>query len=252
MIPCVVISEQRTGSNLLLGQIAQHPDITNFGEVFNPKQVSAVPKTLSREEYVALKADDPVRALQEHIFPPSAISNEPPVHVFKLQYQNIKSADGDRVMDLLSTVSADLHVIHLIRRNAFERYVSKLNAEKTSKYFVSKGSEQPRQPDPYPIGREEARRAMRHYLDDVQMVKARLKGKGWPHKLTVFYEDLVTQRMKTMKRIFEFLNLPPMRPEIRSQKQSIPPRFQVRNYEKLRERFSESSFADFFEAGPGY
>ena len=67
----------------------------------------------------------------------------------------------------------------------------------------------------------------------------------------MFYEDLVTQRMKTMKRDFRVLESFPMRPEIRSQKQSIPPGFQVRNYEKARERFSESSFADFFEAGLG-
>ena len=250
MIPCVLISEQRTGSNLLLGQLSQHPDITNFSEIFNPKQVSAIPHALSREEYMALKARNPTKLLHDHIFPASEINGKPPIHIFKLQYHNIKSANGTRIMELLTPLSEDLQVIHLIRRNAFERYVSKLNAEKTSKYFVSKGREQPRPPDPYPVARGEARRAMRHYLDDVNMIKKMVR--GWPHRLTVRYEELVAQRIKTINQIFEFLSLEPIRPEVRSQKQSIPARFQVRNYEKLREHFRETRFGRFFEDGPGY
>ncbi|MEZ5586123.1 MAG: sulfotransferase [Sedimenticolaceae bacterium] len=250
MRPAIVLSEQRTGSNFLLSQLGQHPKIRDFGEVFSKKQVVGCPKGMSKEEYLERKSSDPVGLLKTSIFPREMLDAAGPIHMVKLQYQNIRRDTDGELKDFLQSLHDDLLVIHLVRTNAFDRLVSKINAQKTEKYFVGAKKQKPPEPDPYPITYKEAERGMRKYLRDIDTMTSLIA--PFARKITVCYEDLVADRLGELQKIFEFLELEPMRPKVKSVKQSLPARFQIRNYGILRKRFADSPYASFFEESPGY
>ena len=250
MIPAVIISEQRTGSNLLMCQLDQHKDIKNFGEVFSKKQLSAIPDGLTRPEYIEKKGTDPAGLIKHWICSKTDLDGKPPVHMFKFQYHNIKSKPGKETIKYLHEIGSHARIIHLVRQNAFERFVSKLNAEKTRKYYVSKASEKPKEPDPYRIERNIAERGMKHYLRDVKMVDELIR--DMPYTKTVYYEELVNARENVIDTLFQFLQIEPMVTSVVSQKQSIPSRFQIKNYAALRDHFKETAYAEYFEESPGY
>lgn len=250
MRPAIVLSEQRTGSNFLLSQLGQHPNIRDFGEVFSKKQVVGCPKGMTKEEYLERKSSDPIGLLKTSIFPRDKVNANAPVHIIKLQYQNIRRDTDGELKEFLHALQDDLFVIHLVRRNAFDRLVSKINAQKTEKYFVGKKKEKPMEPDPYLITYKEAERGMRRYLREIESMASLID--PFARKYTLYYEDLVADRQGEFQKLFEFLELEPVKPKVKSVKQSLPARFQVRNYAILRKRFADSPYAGFFEDSPGY
>lgn len=250
MRPAIVLSEQRTGSNFLLSQLEQHPKIKSFGEVFSKKQAVGCPTDMTKEEYIERKRSDPLSLLKSSIFSRDAINNQLPVHLIKLQYQNIRRDAGGRLLELMQALRDEVRVIHLVRRNALERLVSKINAQKTEKYFVATKKEKPDDPDPYSLTYKIADRGMRKYLSDVDEMDEAFASFPLRHK--IYYEDLVTNRVGEVQKVFEFLGVEPMRTKVQSVKQSLPARFQIRNYAVLRERFHTTPFAQFFEDSPGY
>lgn len=246
----VVFSEQRTGSNFLLSRLGQHPDFVNCAELLNPANPSRAPTVLTREQFATLRKDDPVKLIKEYVFDERGWSKGNVNVMFKFQYQNIFSRQGHNVFNEIAKSFPDIYAIHLIRENAFDRLVSKLNAEKTGQYFARVGMEAKRAPNPYRIERPFAERLMRQYLRRVDDVRSRLKVF---HALSeVKYEELVSDQEATFAKVFRFLSEEPIKTVSVSQKQSLEARFQIKNYEYLMKCFAGTEFEKYFDKGPGY
>jgi len=246
----IVFSEQRTGSNFLLSQLGQHPDFVNCAELLNPANPSRAPNALTWNEFSELRRNDPVKLVTEYVFNESGWDRANLNIVFKFQYQNVFSKVGARVFDEIVRRFPDTYVIHLIRDNAFDRLVSKLNAEKTGQYFARVGVETKRLPNPYRVEHILAERMMRQYLRRIESVRAKLK--ALPVRIELTYEQLQADAEKTFAEIFRFLGEEPVETVPVSQKQSIDARFQVKNYEFLLKYFTGTEFERFFDRGPGY
>jgi hypothetical protein len=246
----VLFSEQRTGSNYLLAGLRQNNQIVSLNELLNLDKEAPIPATLSKERFAEMRKDDPVGLLRDHLLADEAWPAEVTTVGFKFQYHNVRATRGKAVIDHFMERPDQIRAIHLIRRNAFERFVSKLNAEKTEQYFAKNESALRRSPDPYRIEPAVAERGMRRYIRDIANVRKVVS--KFPNRINVFYEDLVSNYASVMLGIQEFIGVDPVEVAPASAKQSIEPRFQIRNYNRLRALFSETDFKKYFDEGPGY
>ncbi len=245
----VLLCHARTGSNLVLRSLEQHPEIRMLGEVFHPNEASRRENALqviAKNEYYRT-GEDGAAYLEREVFltdPP------PPVRAcgFKQFFDYARDDVHMRASWDYLAAHRELRIIRLTRRNLLESLISLHVAEKTDQWV-----------HPGPL-REWRRKDLDPFVLDSEACRIhfdyRTRKNAWADDvfrdhptLRLEYEsDLEARFPDAMSRIFEFLDVAhrPAKPRLRKQRTKTPAQ-QLANYEELRRYFRDTPYAAFFE-----
>jgi LPS sulfotransferase NodH len=232
MIKFVVLGMPRTGSTLLLTGLQQHPDIKAYGELMH-----AVDAERSRGHHVIQRKEvalyfsgdgDAVTFLKQQVFDyphPCAKAVG-----FKL-HSEFKQCAG--TLDLLPRLAAEidgLHVIHLVRENYFDVFVSRKVAETSGLWRQPTGSA-PVLPPKIRIDPDTAVSEIERYAQADRILAETFNSGKY---LRILYTDLAASFSAEMKSLFEFLGVDPVdvNPLLEKQIKQRPADF-IENFEEL-------------------
>jgi len=137
--PFVVLSFQRSGSNLLCGRLHNHQQIVMHNEIWNKAKIWTYDdfKADSSWEWDIFRRDTNPAAFLAEIFSriPSSKAHAKAVG-FKLFPEHFTSANGPVLRQLLA--DSRVKKIILERKDVLQLYVSKLRADKTGGYLSEK------------------------------------------------------------------------------------------------------------------
>jgi len=222
----VVLSRSRTGSNLLISLLNSHPQVVAGGEYFR-----------------RLHGLDHNEVLRK------AFSGEPfPIKAkgFKIFYYHPVDEPSSGVWDKLRAM-ADLSVIHLKRKNLLRTLVSRKIAG-VEDVWLSMSEHNPR---------SSAGHVNISFTVD-ELTDLFRETRVWEESghrmfcnhpmLTIYYEDLVTDRAKVFRQVTQFLGVSYIEPKTELKKQNNRSlRATIMNYDDLKLRFSSTEWALFFE-----
>ena len=134
----IVLSLPRSGSNYLIHFLNSHPNITSYGEPFQPNFLLGNPSRTIFENplfftiYRHFRNRYPIFFLNHVIFKkyPSTIS----AVGFKIFYEHADSGKLQHVWSFLKEIPG-LKIIHLIRQNILKSYISLLIALRTGEFI---------------------------------------------------------------------------------------------------------------------
>lgn len=257
MVKFVLLGHRRSGSTLLLCDLAAHPNIYMFGEVFNENEEDRqhsfrlglnncrTAKRLGVSEARFYREDQPGgRFLRNFVYFRRYWS---PVAVgFKLFYNQASDGPAKDAWDYLAS-NKRIRVIHLTRRNLLETFVSLQLAFQTNEWARPKGTAASRvaRPEPLHLKPQEYENFFNRIITQRQwardMFKAHLV-------LEIEYEQDVCRRFQlTMHKIQDFLEVPRREAQEMLEKQGrgdISER--VSNYEELKNYFAKTQYAEMF------
>jgi LPS sulfotransferase NodH len=281
----IILSDARTGSNLLQQALNAHPAIVCFREIFN-----IVPDFIDYDVDgweprsagdIELRARDPHEFLRQRVFCAHHASAVRAVG-FKFHYDHFWFH-----ADLLPTLIADdgLHVIHLQRRNQLRSFVSLKIAEQTGAWLDLDPTKHRRQTLARKLTWSNAADAARHPVRAVGRIRSFLapvnaapSHERQPltlshdecvahfyrvhhqvehfgnlfreHRATVItFEELVADRDRVLGAIYEFLNVAPApsaNTTLRRQNPE-PLRELIANFEELRASFAGTEYEPWFD-----
>ena len=245
----ILLGRPRSGTNLLITTLEQHPALLAYGELLQQSTVRWNRKMgLERRHWIEHAYDEPQEYLTNVVF------RDYPTKIkavgFKLFYHHARKKPQKKVWQFLRE-DRDLHVIHLRRRNLLKIVLSRKLADRSGVWRLlgPQASELTDISDhPRPI-----------YLDydDLQRRFTRMKAveerrgayySGHP-QLNLWYEDLAGEFAAQTRLVQEFLELDPrpLQPMIRKQAKR-PLDEQIENYAELKKRFAGSEWVGFFES----
>lgn len=274
----MILAEARTGSTMLVRALTSHPSIRCFGEVFN-KMVPFV--AFGVDGYDNFSARERTRRdrdftsfLRERIY--CSQPEEIRAVGFKTLYGQFWGFRGllEHLVD-----DAEIRVLHLKRRNILRMLVSLKMAQATgvwveiggskftlanllraSRHPLRAASRLPRLLWPPKLVRQPLQKAPRIRVTVTKdelfkfIVKEKLTAThyddrlGAHPKLTLFYEDLLTQREKVFNQVQSFLGVEPRPLAITLRRQNPEPlRDLLENYDHLYEAYRNTPHAWMFD-----
>jgi hypothetical protein len=143
----------------------------------------------------------------------------------------------------------EVRVIHLARSNLLDAYVSHARSERSGLWYLSDDTSPAlRATHDEPIGIDSAE--FYEYARDV------IVGMHWAceyvrldhrHSLRIRYEDMEQDLASVVKRVYEFLELPPEPISYQFEKLNrTSHRAGITNYDELKQHFAYSFFRDYF------
>lgn len=219
----IVLSRSRTGSNLLVSYLSNHPNIAVSGEIFaklNGRKAEDVLSDTFSEQPFFVKARG-----------------------FKIFYYHPLDDIGVGIWDALVDMP-DLHIIHLKRRNILRTVVSRRIAGLNDAWSST------RQPD--------TNRATSVSFTPDELNELLAETRDWEskgdemfhnhQKLEICYEDLTDEPKRSFGKIARFLGVKASVPKTRLKKQN-PQRLRdlVRNYDELKAAFEGTQWDEMFE-----
>jgi hypothetical protein len=272
----VVLSHPRTGSTLLVQALNSNPGIVCLGEVFNwvHHYVGYDLKGYDnyREEDYKLRNKDPVAFLHSRVF-----SQQPETIRalgFKLHYYHCSPPWGFTGLAEHLAQDNGTRVIHLQRRNLLKTLVSNTIGQRTGDWARSVALPPLRSVPKAVIHPARAlqratsiisvriSRAVRNrrvtlspeecraYFEETESLVSQFDELFRDHaKLTVLYEDILSDRDEVFARAQSFLGLEPQPVTTTLQKKQNPDDLRVllENYEELHQAFADTKYADFFQ-----
>ena len=283
----IILSAARTGSNLLASSLNSSPEIVCFREIFKVREKHVVDYNVAgydrfNGEDLALRSDDFKAFLRERIF----CSHPVDVHAvgFKMPYNHFWGYEG--LLPWLAD-DEELRVVHLQRRNILRMLLSLRVAEQTGVYLrpappslrrrvistlKSRARRALRRPPAEVDGRREdagipmsepatastakAREPVSispeelvEFIVKTELAVDHFEGKFSGHPMrTVYYEDMLESRKKTLTSVQSFLDVKPERLAERTQRQNPEPLAKlIENFDELRAAFRPSEHAWMFE-----
>lgn len=239
----VVVAQSRSGSNLLINALRQNPEIRMFGELFHVDE--AIRRSSAETTGGAwLKSGADGAAFLEHEiyterWDAKAVG-------FKILFGQANLVNFPTVWDHL-IADHEIHVVHLFRENALEALVSHEVGLRTGEWFVQKDTAAtPALVEPFAITAERCgqflwhRRAFRRWVTE--------SFSGHAHRIFQYEQDICENFDGTVGTICDFLEVNRHRCEKTLLKQAKrKPKDQLTNYEELKQRFSTTSFAKYFD-----
>jgi len=219
----IVVSRQRSGSNLMVNALQSHPQFKVYGELFRGGADESV-KTAVRKS-----ASD---YLDKNIFNnyPSAIK----AVGFKIFYQHPVWDQSGSVWRYLQEVE-DIRVIHLRRRNLLKAFVSWKIAQKTDVWKQANDSSVELDKRVV-ISPEECVAFFEKTLEQEKIADERFSGKPL---LQTTYETLTSQFNEQMDLIQKFLNVDSLPLSMKTVKQNPESLSDlILNYDELSHAFS--------------
>lgn len=234
VVPFIVLCGARTGSNMLVEVLAQHPEIEAYIEPLNVRvHGDAVRGRRARES-------DDGAAFVRHIFSP--VRPEVRAAGFKILYaQAQQGALATAWRELESR--EDLVVIDLVRENLLEMLVSHRLAEFTGRWKASFQGGRPA-PERVVLSFHDCHEYFADYAAQRHAAIARFRGR---RILPVSYEELCGKTGAVVGRICEALGVAPHQPRAVSEKQERKAmRERLENYAELQRAFAGSAHARYF------
>ena len=218
----VVIARARTGSNLLLSLLNNHPQIRALGEKFS---------RLGNKN---------TKLIFNEIFPKKSTKTIG----FKLFYYHPIDSEDKSIWEILKN-DTNFKIIHLQRKNVLRTHISELIARKLDLWTDRGRSEIGLVKKKININVDEFYRVLEKNEKHIEKVKNQFQ----QHKMIdVFYEDLVDNRSKTMERVFDFLNVSNYDSKTDLLKQN-PEKMNdlIMNHEELVEKLINSKYSFMLE-----
>ncbi|MCB9879699.1 MAG: hypothetical protein H6835_19060 [Planctomycetes bacterium] len=244
--PLLLLSGERTGSNMLLGALEGCPTIACAGELFNRRDLverrldwlrgAEVDPALLR-----LRAADP-GALHARLLRDGAARGAATVGC-KLLYGH--GLTDDRVVDHFASLPG-LAVVHLLRRDRLRRYLSLARALRSDHWHADSGS-QPTMRDAGPVHLEARDLAADFALNE--QLEARYRALFAEHDpLELEYEDLVRDPQRAADRLGERLGttLPALLARSRKTGGGRLPAM-IENFDALRSAFAGTRWSALFD-----
>jgi LPS sulfotransferase NodH len=233
----ILLAHGRSGSELLAEALRRHPLIEVHGELFIDKE------RVRREEVPVggrwWRADeDGASFLREVVF----VDRGHPVVGFKLMVTHVRSGPGRTAWTYLAGEEVD--VVHLIRENLLEALVSRHVADHLQRWHIRTGTAVP-EVQPFNL---DPRAAAGYFTRIASLNRAALERFTGHRRISLEYQrDLVADFHGTVRRVFEFLGVPPIAVEPAFLKQARrPPAAQVTNWEELVAFFAGSEWSPWF------
>lgn len=141
----VVISAPRTGSNLLMSRIRSHPNMVTYSEIFNGIDRENLYQNICHvlpiiettlDEAMAIRAKSKTDFLEQVIFKPNYPNNVKAVG-FKITYEDLLK--NEQLQNHIINTKG-IRLIHLVRQNLFDVYVSFRRAMMTNEWVIHEGT----------------------------------------------------------------------------------------------------------------
>lgn len=222
----VVLTRDRTGSNMLIQMLNSHPNIAAdyeiFAKLYGKSAQSILNKAFARQPFY-IKAKG-----------------------FKIFYYHPQD-DSGAIWDIIQSMD-DLYVIHLKRRNILRTLVSSRIAYSTGVYGIRTHKEETNyrkkvNPIIYPFDR------LRHDFIQTKEWERYGEDKFNDHPmLSIYYEDMVNDRNATFNTITDFLGLSRKEPRTDFKKQGTKRLHEMlENYDQLKRSFIGTEWEVFFD-----
>lgn len=259
MVKFVLLGHKRCGSTLLAASLNYHENVYMFGEVFNESDEerqkayrsgligcqAARHHDLTEHDYY--RSGDAARFLDravyyEHYWEPVSVG-------FKMFYEHCRAdAGATKAWDYL-IAHKEVRVIHLLRLNLLDTFLSLTIARKTNEWarFKGAGEASPAEaPEPFDLSPALCEDYFLEITRDRQAAQASFRDHP---VLELTYEDDICRRyQESFDSICDFIQVPRMRAHMMFEKQAVrKPSQQIRNYADLKQYFSSTQFAYAFE-----
>jgi|GEM_PF-6477645 len=242
-----VLAAQRTGSNLLIGMFP--PDRFDYlGEVFNRGHLREKPfrdAGLDVDRVDELRFSDPARFFDESV---EAVARSTDRRLLcKVQYANVLDDQGEpTAVSAALSRSPELPIIHLVRENLVERYVSQQVARATGQYLVTDPASRI-EPGPIVVDPRHCLGALRYTRNRMRQVQRRFARDRF---VRVSYEELVADPRQVADRIAGALGIPLTFDGPTTVKQGRPLPESVQNFAELQAALAGTRFATYVSASP--
>lgn len=246
--PFVIVCTARTGSNLLVELLDSHLDVLVAGELFNPvtgaEDQPAPPGFVTPAEFRDLRQAHPALVLQRMYRHARDLGKR--ATGFKLFYEHANT--DDRIVSHLRSLP-NLRVLHLTRRDRIARYVSYVRAEASGSWYAG-GDKRTRGADAS-VTVEPARLLADCEITAMRESRARATFADRP-VLEVVYEDLAADAVGVMRRVLDFLGVPPSNLHALATKTGESDvRRMIANWETLQAAFLGTRWGHLFDrVGP--
>lgn len=240
----MVIGHGRTGSTLLSLSLGEHDSIRMYLEIFHddPKER----ETSFRAERAYQSGEDAVKFINQAVFFPRHWKQLKAVG-FKLFYDHARKDREARKVWIYLEENKGIHIIHLLRRNLLESWISFQTATRTGVWAVmEKTPELNKTVKPYRLDALECQ----DFFKSIELERERIRSMFASHPyMEVEYErDLCDNFSETMFRIQNFLGVPRQKVKVLTQKQRrLSPSEQISNYSELKKYFSATKYKTFFD-----
>ena len=236
-VPFVILSFQRTGSNLLCGILHNHPEIVMHNEIFNDSKIfSYLEAELCAKSFwkwdIHKRDSDPTGFLADIYTKTPVLRPRAKAVGFKLFPEHWTGSNEQTLKQLL--VDRRVKKIILSRKNYLDVYVSKLRSDKTGNYITRSLDGVRVHIDPTAFDE-----FIDYYDSCYAYMDSLLQGQTC-HRVT--YEDLTSHSAESVvKGIFMFLNveikgdITPL--DVTVKQSTTPIRNDIVNYEEIVSAF---------------
>lgn len=252
MIRFILLGPGRCGSSLINESLAEHPEVRMGGELFHCEEGSRLQAfrplngndpANGHEPRHYRSGADPATFLEQEVFCP-----RPGVRAvgFKMFYVHSRRNQNERqAWDFLLS-NRDIRVIHLIRENMLESYISLRIAFITGEWERFSGSTAPRREQPRL--KLEPKACEAHFNQELAWRQwARTQFRDHPFLEIEYQRDVCGRFESVMSEIQSFLEISPRPARKRLEKQAQKsPREATTNYEELKDYFRFTLYEDFF------
>jgi len=223
----IVLTRDRTGSNMLIQTLKSHPNVDAdyeiFAKLYGGAEQSILDKAFGKQPFY-IKAKG-----------------------FKIFYYHPQDNDSGVIWDMLEPME-DLYVIHLKRRNILRTLISSRIAYATGVYGVRSAKEE-----------AEFRKKVNAIAYSAEQLQGDFEQtRKWEKEgeerfknhpmISIDYEDMVSHRDQTFHSITNFLGVNNRKPKTDFMKQGTKRlRDMLKNYDQLKDEFRGSEWEVFFE-----
>jgi hypothetical protein len=261
MTPFIIVSIGRTGSTLLKTTVKQHPAIKAYGEIFNPDGVirtSSLGITQGgRRFFYDPEQHDPIDFLKQYIW--NAENQKYSAVGFKLLGGQLR---GDLFLRLKNEFSG-LRIVHIVRPNYLEAFVSQQIAVTTGRWAqrkkekrgwrqlknIVKNMGRSRAPGEDVVFKVEPQEVKAHF-DWRRATESFFRSSctDLPY-LEVSYDELVARYRETSASVFRFLGVPTVdvTPKLEKQGKRSPDQV-LTNFDQLAAYFARTEYAALFQS----
>ena len=233
----IIVSNGRSGSNLLLNLLTSHPRVSHCGEYFTDKRMKQ--EDFSGRDVAVEFRDELKRKGFEKAVGAKFL-------YYQLEEEYAERFDVPSLKTVQEFVRSDvrLKIVHLTRRNLLKTVVSMLVAAKTGVYRAHDQKELPRDAAVFIDPADCIRR-----MEEIQQFENRVREWFRHHDVhEMVYEDLVADQDKQTNRLLKFLRVDSMPLQGRMVRQSRSLQDSVSNYEELAAALAGTDFETFLTA----
>jgi LPS sulfotransferase NodH len=241
----IVLTNGRSGSNLLVTGLQQHPEIRAYGELLAEHEYERRRDASGFGIWYYREGEDVIDYLSRvaFSFQPWA---KPKAVGFKMLYNHARKDKGVAKAWQYLIAEKDIHIVHLVRRNLFECCVSHEVAYRTNVWARDAEDRRPSPEVPsFRIGPQKCKGFIMTMLRQREWAFEEFK--DHPQVILEYEKDLCKNYQKTMNRVFRFLGVPNRPVEKALAKQGTKPaREQVSNFLELRRFFTGTDYDAYF------